>query len=310
MNACDCNIEETPAIDLTVSGAGEYQYLDSGHGRRLERFGPYRLIRPCPVALWAPEDTAAWDGAEAEYTRGARGDGEWSFRRPLPPNWNMTWQGLHLEIKPTGFGHTGFFPEHAAHWPWLTDCLNAEGPDRAPPRLLHLFAYTGATTLVAARAGSHICHVDAVADINRWARRNAEASGLSDHPVRWICDDVMKFTAREIRRGRRYDGIILDPPSYGKGPSGERWLLEEHLSMLLERLPELLSDTPRLLLFTCHSTAFSPALMRNLMADFTAAMGGQLRSGTMLLGNPLRRRQLPSGFYAAWNPSKSAATIV
>ncbi len=309
MHRSDGHVTETLTVDLTIHGTDEYLYLDSGNGRRLEQFGPYRLIRPCPIALWLPEQPVLWAAADAEYTRGTRGDGQWTFHRSLPSRWTIRWQGLDLEIKPTGFGHVGLFPEHAVHWPWLTHGLNDPRPT-GPVQLLHLFAYTGAVTLAAARAGAQVCHLDAVADIIGWARRNAVASTLNDRPVRWICDDVMKFTAREIRRKRRYDGIILDPPSYGKGPAGERWILEEHLPELLNRLPALLSDTPRLLLFTCHSTAFSPALMRTLLTDFTVAMGGQLRSGTMLLGHPQRQRQLPSGFYAAWSPSKSAATTV
>lgn len=295
---------ETETVDLTVTGQGDYQFLDSGDGRRLEQFGPYKLIRPSPVAIWPVECPELWSNVDGLHARGHGGEGRWTFNRPLPPQWMIDWQGFRMEIKPTGFGHTGLFPEHAVHRPWLTHRIQA-APQDQPPRILHLFAYTGAMTLATAGAGAEVCHVDAVADIIAWARRNAAASALADRPIRWITDDVMKFTAREIRRGRRYDGIILDPPSYGKGPGGERWILEEHLVPLLARLPDLLSEQPRFVLFTCHSTGFSPALMHNLMNDLTFRLGGQLQSGSMLLGHPRLRRRLPCGFYTRWRPSES-----
>ncbi len=302
-------IKKTVSEDLTIHGSEDYRFLDSGDGCRLEQFGPHRLIRPCPTAYWRRELPDLWETADAVHERGRGGEGRWTIRRSLPSQWPITWQGLRLTIKPTGFGHLGLFPEHAAHWPWLTQRLSgAQGEE--PPRILHLFAYTGAMTLAAARSGARLCHVDAVADTVAWARRNATASGLDKHPIRWIKDDVMKFTAREIRRHRLYEGIILDPPSYGKGPAGERWILEQHLTPLLERLAPLLSDQPRFVLFTCHSTGFSPALMRNLMADFVATAGGNLQSGSMLLSADNLRRQLPCGYYVRWTPSKSATTTV
>lgn len=294
-------------LDLAIHGADDYRFLDSGSGRRLEQFGAYRLIRPCPVAYWRPERPELWETADAVHERGRGGEGRWSMRRRLPPQWPMVWQGLRFTIKPTAFGHLGLFPEHAVHWPWLAQRLGGTEGESAP-RVLHLFAYSGAMTLAAARAGAQICHVDAVADTVAWARRNAAASDLDKHPIRWIKDDVMKFTAREIRRHQRYEGIILDPPSYGKGPSGERWILEQHLIALLDRLAPLLSERPRFVLFTCHSTGFSPALMRNLLADFAATAGGHLQSGTMLLSDQGLRRQLPCGYYVRWTPSKSATT--
>lgn len=298
-------MEVSSTFDLSFTGSQDYAFLDSGGGRRLEQFGPYRLVRPSPVAIWPPEKPELWDLADAVHERGRAGEGLWTYRRPLPPHWEIDCHELRLKIKPTGFGHLGFFPEHMVHWPWLTACL-PQGSTAEPVKILHLFAYTGALTLAAARAGAEVCHVDAVPDVISWARANARACGMDDRPIRWIKDDVTKFTARELRRGRRYDGIVLDPPSYGKGPGGERWLLEEHLPGLLEHLPDLLSDSPRFVLFTCHSTGFSPALMRNLMTDLTFARGGHLQSGSMLLGHPGLRRQLPCGFYARWVPSKSA----
>ncbi len=299
--------KKTLSEDLTIFGNDDYHFLDSGDGCRLEQFGRYRLIRSCPAAYWPREQPELWKQADAVHERGQAGEGRWKVLRSFPSQWMINWQGLRLKIKPTAFGHLGFFPEHATHWQWMTELLNAI-PRERPAHILHLFAYTGSMTLAAARAGARLCHVDAVADTIAWARQNAAASGLDKRPIRWIKDDVMKFTAREIRRGRRYEGIILDPPSYGKGPAGERWILEKHLWPLLERLAHLLSDRPAFILFTCHSNGFSPALMRNLLADFDNAAGGHLQSGTMLLGADPLRRQLPCGYYVRWTPAKSAIT--
>jgi 23S rRNA (cytosine1962-C5)-methyltransferase len=191
----------------------------------------------------------------------------------------------------------GVFPEHTGHWDWLQRQI---GRRPGPCRVLNLFAYTGSLTFVAARAGAEVCHLDAVKDINDWARRNAEDSGLRDKPVRWITDDAAKFVARENRRGRRYEGIILDPPSYGKGPRGEKWILEEHLPRLLELLLGVTAEAPRFVLFTCHTLGFSPPLMKNLLIPWRQRFGGALESGTMVLGSPSCQRALPAGFFARW----------
>lgn len=285
-------------MELVARTTSEYEFLDAGNCCRLERFGTYVFNRPSPVALWRPERPELWKNAAGVYHRSATGGGDWSFSRPPPPQWPLKWDDFSFMIKPTGFGHMGLFPEHTCHWDWVARQVK-NGP--APCRVLHLFAYTGAMTLLAARAGAEVCHVDAVQDINDWARRNAEASGLKPAPIRWITDDVTKFVAREGRRGRKYDAIIFDPPSYGKGPGGEKWILEEHLLPLLDLLLPLMSDHPRFVLFTCHTLGFSPPLMKNLLVPWLDRFGGKIDAGTMVMRNSACKRVLPTGFFARWS---------
>lgn len=282
-------------MDLSQTAGKDYELIDSGDGMRLERFGPYCLARLSPVALWARELPDRWDSADGRHTRQRSGAGRWEFARSISASWPIELGGLRLSVKPTSFGHVGLFPEHSCHWDWLQRAIGEKGA-----RVLHLFAYTGAATLVAARAGAEVCHVDAVGDVNEWARENAERSGLSQAPIRWITDDVMKFVRREQRRGNRYDGVVLDPPSYGRGPKGEKWILEHDLAPLMALLPAILSEHPRFVLFTSHSPNFSPPLMRNMMQELTDRFGGSLECGTMSLRNPQRRYVLPCGFFGRW----------
>lgn len=283
-------------MELLARSSDEYELLDAGDGARLERFGPWILRRPSPVALWPREHPELWDNAHAVYRRFTEGTGKWEFRQRPPERWPLRWDGFQYHIRLTSFGHVGLFPEHTTHWDWVRQQVAAG----SPCRVLHLFAYTGAMTLLAARAGAEVCHVDSVLDVNNWARENARDSGLADAPIRWITDDVKKFTAREIRRNRLYDGIILDPPSYGKGPQGEKWILEEHLQALLAQLLALAPASPRFVLFTCHSLGFSPVLMRNLLLPWQERFGGTLECGTMALASLNCRCHLPAGFFARW----------
>jgi 23S rRNA (cytosine1962-C5)-methyltransferase len=285
-------------MELLARHATDYEYLDSGDGCRLERFGPHIFSRPSPVALWRPEHPDLWKRVAGVYHRSNTGGGHWSFNTPLPPQWPLRWDDLVFTIKPTGFGHMGLFPEHTCHWDWVTRQI--QGGAR-PCRILHLFAYTGAMTLLAAKAGAEVCHVDAVPDINDWARRNAEASNLKTAPIRWITDDVLKFVAREGRRERKYDALVFDPPSYGKGPGGEKWILEEHLIKLLDLLLPLMSEQPRFVLFTCHTLGFSPPLMKNLLTPWISRFGGRIEAGTMVMKHPRNRCVLPTGFFARWS---------
>ena len=285
-------------MDLAAPPTTDYEFLDAGDGGRLERFGPYVFNRPSPVALWRRERPALWQNVAGVYHRSSSGGGDWTFNRNLPASWPLKWGELDFAVKPTGFGHMGFFPEHTSQWKWVSECVHGAG---GGCKVLHLFAYTGAMSLLAARSGASVCHVDAVADINDWARRNAETSRLAAAPIRWITDDVTKFVAREGRRGRRYEGIILDPPTYGKGPKGEKWIIEEHLQTLLDLLLGLMSDTPRFVLFTCHTLGFSPALMKNFLVPWTERFGGATEAGTMVLTSPHCKRVLPTGFFARWS---------
>ena len=285
-------------MDLNPRVSGEYEFLDAGDFARLERFGDIVLSRPSPQALWRREAGEAWSRADGVYMRGERNEGNWTFSRKPPRDWSIEWGGLRFRLKPTGFGHTGLFPEHACHWDWIEERV------RATPqcRVLNLFAYTGAMSLVCARAGAQVCHVDAVKDMNDWARENAAASGLSDAPIRWLADDALKFTAREARRENSYHGFILDPPSYGRGPKGEKWILEEHLPQLIDQVIKIAHKTPAFLLFSCHNPGFSPPLMRNILAPWVARFGGTVEAGTMTLTHPDRRCVLPAGFFCRWRP--------
>ena len=228
-----------------------YQLIDFGDGRKLERFGQFVLDRPAPAAVgYEKQDNTKWQRAAARYDRPDGERGEWTPDGSLPESWLVTHGHLQLELKPTPFGHLGVFPEQAANWDWIARQMAGRA---TPLRVLNLFAYTGGSTLAAAGAGAHVVHVDAARNIVAWARRNAELSQLSDAPIRWICEDAMKFARREEKRGNRYDAVILDPPSYGRGPGGEVWKLAEDLSDLLEICGQLLSDAPAFFLLSCHS---------------------------------------------------------
>lgn len=274
-----------------------YQLLDSGDGRRLERFGDFLLDRPLGYALWRrrlPE--REWRRADGIYHRSDRGGGHWEWRREPAEPFPIRYGGLSLEIKPTGFGHVGLFPEQHGSWTWLRTEAARLGPDA---ELLNLFAYTGGSTLAAAQGGARVCHLDASKGVVDWARRNASANGLGEHPVRWMVDDVLGFLAREIRRGRRYAGVILDPPSYGRGAKGEVWKLEDGLRPLLESVLEVCGGEPRLLLLSCHSAGFTPEVLGRLLGDLVGG-SDRVELGEMVVPEE-GGRVLPSGCFARWS---------
>lgn len=270
----------------------DYLLLDSGGGRRLEAFGPRTLDRPCPQADWPRQhDGAAWRQADARYERG-RG---WTTGSSVAEAWSANLAGLNFELALADSGQVGLFPEHAACWSWLESRL--EPGDR----LLNLFAHTGGASLVAARAGAEVCHVDGSRPAVKRARANAEANGLADRPIRWIVDDVSRFVEREIRRGRRYEAVLLDPPAFGRGPRGRRWKLDEVLDTTLAAVFELLAETPRFVLLSAHSQGFDQEeLVRRLRAH--ARQPGQLVSGDLLLTGRPPTRPVPAGAWAAWTP--------
>ena len=279
----------------------QYQLLDFGDGRRLERFGDVTLDRPCPVAEQMPRaNPAAWTMADARFERSDSEEGEWTCCRPLPERWSIVAQQFVLEMKRTVFGHVGIFPEQAENWNWIDQQvarLRRERSEGTPPRVLNLFAYTGGSSLAAAAAGAEVVHVDAARNIVAWARRNAELSGLADSPIRWIAEDAVKFANREVRRGNRYDAVILDPPSYGHGPHGEVWRLASELPQLLQLCGELTAGRRGFMLLTCHTPGFTPARLREMMIEtlggdrveavadllsLTAATGRELPSGVVV----------------------------
>jgi len=290
-----------------------YGLLDFGDGRRLERFGALVLDRPCPTAEGlAKGDPALWQKADARFVRTEGKQGEWRSDRALPERWTIAHEQLTLELKRTEFGHLGVFPEQAANWDWLTRQIRrvrethqspstasptSTPPDVAPLRVLNLFAYTGASTLAAAAAGAEVVHVDAARNVVDWARRNAEASGLADAPVRWIAEDATKFAKRELKRGNRYDAVILDPPSYGHGPRGEVWRLTKHLPRLLAICADLTAEERRFLLITCHTPQFGPARLEGLVAD---TLGPGHTTAEHLVLTSSTGRELPSGVVVRW----------
>ena len=248
----------------------DYRLLDTGDGERLEKWGDYTLVRPDPQVLWPRTENTGWTKPNARYHRSKSGGGSWEIRS-LPEVWSISYRDLTFQLKPFSFKHTGLFPEQAANWDWTSSLIREalkENPDREI-RVLNLFAYTGGATIAAAAAGAHVTHVDAARGMVTWAHENAIASGLADAPIRWIVDDCIKFVNREIRRGNTYDGIIMDPPSYGRGPKGEIWKLEEEIYPLLSASVKLLTEKPLFFLLNSYTTGLQAGVLKYLL---TAAL--------------------------------------
>ena len=244
----------------------DYELLDATNHNRLERWGQTLLIRPDPQVIWKNDETSPlWAKADAVYYRSAKGGGQWNYHKKLPQKWQIHWNDLTLIVSPTGFKHTGVFPEQAVNWAWYQEKIRQAG---RPIRVLNLFGYTGGATLACLAAGASVTHVDASKGMVAWAKENAAVSGLSEQPVRWLVDDCMKFVEREIRRGNKYDIIIMDPPSYGRGPGGEVWKLENELYGLAKACSEALSDDPLFFLINGYTTGFQASVLGN-MIDMT-----------------------------------------
>jgi len=277
----------------------DYELLDTGNGEKLERWGDVILRRPDPQIIWPlKSENSEWKQADGHYHRSSSGGGQWTYKRPLPERWSIAYGPLKFHIKPTNFKHTGLFPEQAVNWSWM---MNKIREANRPIRVLNLFAYTGGATVAAASAGAEVCHVDAAKGMVQWAKENAELSGLGSAPIRYITDDVFKFVQREQRRGRQYEAIIMDPPSYGRGPNGEMWKLEENLFPFLESCMSILSDKPLFVLVNSYTTGFSPTVLGNLLQLSTSRkFGGKLDCGEV--GLPITRSgmALPCGIYGRW----------
>ena len=279
----------------------DYELLDSGDGRKLERFGKFVLARPCAQALWRPSLGAAeWSRADASFDR--EDGNRWHGRGNLPKEWNMETAGIKFRLGGTDFGHLGIFPEQRAQWKWIRERVTGNGErgtgngERGMgngERVLNLFAYSGGSTMAAALGGAEVCHLDASKGMVEWARANARLNGLADAPIRWIVDDAHKFMKREIRRGRRYDAVVLDPPTFGRGAGGEMYKIERDLKETLSLVRDLLSDRPRFVLFSSHTPGLSPNAAENILVQlFPEAV---LESGEMLLEG--RGLNCPSGIY-------------
>ena len=260
----------------------DYELIDATGKNRLERWGKTILIRPDPQVVWKNDPASPlWQKADAVYHRSSKGGGSWENRRPLPAKWKIGWNGLTLIVSPTGFKHTGVFPEQAVNWAWYQKAIAAAG---RPIRVLNLFGYTGGATLACLAAGASVTHVDASKGMVAWARENAAASGLADRPCRWIVDDCGKFVAREIRRGSRYDAVIMDPPSYGRGPGGEVWKLENELYPLVEACEKVLAGDALFMLINSYTTGLQPAVLNNMLTMAVARhRGGKVTAEEIVL---------------------------
>jgi 23S rRNA (cytosine1962-C5)-methyltransferase len=279
----------------------DYGLVDSGAGRKLERYGRYRFIRPEPQAMWAPA-SRDWD-ADGEFVPGSdeEGGGRWQFARPVPrEGWELTWEEVRFRAQATPFRHLAFFPDMAPQWAWMREKLhNGEGGGGG--EALNLFGYTGVGTLAMAAAGARLTHVDASKKSVEAGKENARLSGLSDRPIRWLVDDAAKFTAREVRRGRRYDGIILDPPKYGRGPEGEVWKLEEGLPGLIADCRRLLDSDSRFLVLTVYAVRMSALAISELVRQALGDLGGRVECGDMAVREEARGLLLPTAIFARWS---------
>ena len=276
----------------------DYEVLDTSGGEKLERWGNYILLRPDPQVIWnTPKTHPAWKRLNAHYHRSKKGGGEWEFF-DLPEQWSIQYKDLTFHLKPFSFKHTGLFPEQAVNWDWFTELI--EQADR-PVKALNLFAYTGGATCAAAKAGASVTHVDASKGMVTWAKENAAASGLSDAPIRWLVDDCVKFVEREIRRGNRYDGIIMDPPSYGRGPKGEIWKIEEKLHAFIALCGQLLSDNPLFFLVNSYTTGLAPAVLSYLIStEIVPRYGGNVAADEIGLPVSESGLILPCGAAGRW----------
>lgn len=277
-----------------------YTLIDSGNGRKLERFGPYLIARPSAQAVWDPSrSNVEWEKADGQFTR--EPDNRWVKSGKVPEQWTIRVADIVFKIAPTDFGHLGLFPEQRDFWEWITSYVKeALSKEYDKVRVLNLFAYSGGSTLAAAKGGAHVCHLDASKGMVAWARENAALNALEGAPIRWIIDDVSKFLAREIRRGSRYEAIILDPPTFGRGSQGEVFKIEEDIKAILRSCRELLSEKPLFVLFSCHTPGFSPLTMDHLMKQMMNGLSGEIKSGEMALRGEATVLPLPSGTYARW----------
>jgi 23S rRNA (cytosine1962-C5)-methyltransferase len=275
-----------------------YQLLDSGGFQKLERFGDIVLARPCAQAVWHPSRPEVWRTATATFSR--ENGNRWEGREKLPATWVIEVDGIQFQLSSTDFGHLGIFPEQREQWQHIArECAAFRGRHGRAAKVLNLFAYSGGSTLAAARAGAEVCHVDASKGMVEWARKNAALNSLTEKPVRWIVDDVTKFLERELRRGQRYDLVILDPPSYGRGAKGEIFKIENDLPKLLTLLSRLLSDEPSGVLISCHTPELTPISLHHLLLQ-AFGENGTLHHGEMLLHGGADTLPVPSGSFCRW----------
>lgn len=282
-----------------ADGWKDYEVIDCSDGEKLERWDKYILLRPDPQVLWStPKKNPNWNKLNGHYHRSNKGGGEWEFFN-LPKQWTINYRDLTFNLKPFSFKHTGLFPEQAANWDWFSKIIKESG--RKDVKVLNLFAYTGGATCAAAKAGAAVTHVDASKGMVTWAKENAVSSGLADAPIRWIVDDCVKFVEREIRRGNKYDAIIMDPPSYGRGPKGEIWKIEEKIHPFIQLCSKLLSDKPLFFLVNSYTTGLAPAVLTYMIStEVKARYGGHVISDEIGLPVSDTGLILPCGAAGRW----------
>lgn len=308
------NINMKNSNILITEPTADYELIDSGNGEKLERFGDFVLSRPDPQALWAKRlDLAEWKKADASFSRDEDSVSQksgWTIKSNLPDRWVIDFGKMKFQIKPTAFKHVGLFPEQVVNWEWMEEQaksskLKAKNGEQADLEVLNLFGYTGGATLACAKIGAKVVHVDGSKSAITWARENAELSGLKDKPVRWILEDARSFVSREIKRGRKYDGIIMDPPAFGHGPENELWKIEEDFLPLVQDCLKLLKDKPLFFLINGYSAGYSAIAYENVLLSLVEKYGGEIEIGELAISESkkegLPTRLLPCGIFARWN---------
>ena len=288
---------------FVADGWRDYEILDCSDGEKLERWGDKILVRPDPQIVWkTPKSVTEWKTADARYNRSKSGGGSWQCFKKLPQVWTIEYKNLKFGVKPMGFKHTGLFPEQAANWDWFSEIIKKSVKEQNREiNVLNLFAYTGGATVAAAAAGAKVCHVDAAKGMVSWAKENAALSGLEEYPIRYIVDDVVKFVRREIRRGHKYDAVIMDPPSYGRGPGGEVWKIENEIFDLIELCMSLLSDNPIFFLVNSYTTGLAGSVMENILKlTIGKKFGGIINADEVGLSVRGGEIVLPCGYSARW----------
>ena len=282
---------------LSTQSSKDYELLDSGDGEKLERYGKYIFRRPDPQALWDKKlSLDKWGRTDASFRRDGQ-KGDWDLKPGLPERWDIDFGGLRFWIHPSSFKHTGLFPEQQPNWDWMRDLIQNE---KREIQVLNLFGYTGGASLACAQVGAAVTHVDGSKVAIRWGRENAEISGLADKPIRWILDDAREFVRREIKREKKYDGILLDPPAFGHGPNKELWKIEEHLPELLKMCTEILSDKPLFFLINGYASGYSAIAYENNLKDLLSKFGGEFEKGELTIAESQSGRLLPCGIYSRW----------
>lgn len=280
---------------LSTSGWKDYELLDSGNGMRFERFGPYKTVRPDPQAIWQPAKPELWNQADVRYVRTIKDQGKWEFKRALPEKWKMTWKDISFWARLTSFKHTGVFPEQVLQWEWMQEKVK----QRNKPKVLNLFAYTGIASIALAATGAEVTHVDASKPSMNWARDNQFLSKLENKPIRWILDDCLKFVEKEVKRGNTYDGILMDPPVYGHGATGQIWRFNESFPKLLKLTTKLLSKDPLFVVVNAYAISSSSLMLENVLNDYLSK--GNTDVGELCLEETASKRLLSTGIYARWH---------